>query len=145
MSKQAGNCPTWESRKKIGFLVGESDFQTQSSFWVQLLEALSLQRRQDLSHGAKLDQQQRGRLWPKKKKSHREDTRRNVSAKEAPQSGSAMKLTNSLLQKTNAVWIYQFMVETVLASKGRKEKNGIHWTWMGAKHRFFFFLNIFSF
>lgn len=68
MSKQARNCPTWESRKKVEFLVGKSDFQTRSPFWVQLLEALSLQRRQDLFHGAKLDQQQRGRLWPKKKK-----------------------------------------------------------------------------
>lgn len=87
MSKQARSCPTWESRKKVEFLVGKSDFQTRSPFWVQLLEALSLQRRQDLFHGAKLDQQQRGRLWPKKKTSHREDTRRNVNAKEAPQSG----------------------------------------------------------
>lgn len=82
-------------KEKVGFLVGESDFQTQSPFWVQLLEALSLQRRQDLVHGAKLDQQQKGRLRLKKKVPlRREDTRRNVSTKGAPQSGSAMKLTN---------------------------------------------------
>lgn len=94
-------------KEKVGFLVGESDFQTQSPFWVQLLEALSLQRRQDLVHGAKLDQQQKGRLQLKKKKVplRRKDTRRNVSTKEATQSGSAMKLTNSLLRKINAVWI----------------------------------------
>lgn len=95
-------------KEKVGFLVGESNFQTQSPFWVQLLEALSLQRRQDLVHGAKLDQQQKGRLRLKKKKKvplRRKDTRRNVSTKEATQSGSAMKLTNSLLRKINAVWI----------------------------------------
>lgn len=41
----------YESQEKMGFLVGESDFQNRSLFWVQQLEALSLQRRQDLVHG----------------------------------------------------------------------------------------------